>query len=113
MPSKFLPLLQLMNSIAIAKRGDCEFTYKASIAESGGAAGLIVINDYDGMLPVHAVVACPCTCYCILTSFSAIFWLLYKLLHILSGAISFYLVLQGFRTWSVLIIRLPSILGYL
>ncbi|XP_039138582.1 signal peptide peptidase-like 2 [Dioscorea cayenensis subsp. rotundata] len=40
---------KLMNSIAIAKRGDCEFTYKASIAESGGAAGLIVINDYDGL----------------------------------------------------------------
>ncbi|KAJ0969155.1 hypothetical protein J5N97_022032 [Dioscorea zingiberensis] len=40
---------QLKNSIAIAKRGECEFTFKANIAESGGAAALIVINDDDGL----------------------------------------------------------------
>lgn len=40
--------MQLKNSIVLAKRGDCAFTTKAKIAQSGGAAGLIVINDDEG-----------------------------------------------------------------
>ncbi|KAJ3701602.1 hypothetical protein LUZ61_005307 [Rhynchospora tenuis] len=36
---------KLENSVVLAKRGDCAFTTKAEIAQSGGAAGLLVIND--------------------------------------------------------------------
>ncbi|KAK8959887.1 Signal peptide peptidase-like 2 [Platanthera guangdongensis] len=36
---------KLSNSIALAIRGDCDFTDKAKVAESAGAAGLMVIND--------------------------------------------------------------------
>lgn len=36
---------KLKNSVVLAKRGDCAFTTKAKIAQSGGASGLIVIND--------------------------------------------------------------------
>uniref|UniRef100_A0A6I9RJV9 Signal peptide peptidase-like 2 n=2 Tax=Elaeis guineensis var. tenera TaxID=51953 RepID=A0A6I9RJV9_ELAGV len=38
---------KLSNSIAVAMRGDCDFAYKAKIAQSGGAAGLLVINDKE------------------------------------------------------------------
>lgn len=37
--------VKLSNSIALAIRGDCDFTDKAKVAESAGAAGLMVIND--------------------------------------------------------------------
>ncbi|KAK1294560.1 Signal peptide peptidase-like 2 [Acorus calamus] len=40
---------KLINSIALAKRGDCAFTAKAQIAQLGGAAGLIVINDNEDL----------------------------------------------------------------
>lgn len=46
--SKF-SLWQLYNSIALAKRGDCTFTAKAKIAQAEGAAGLLVINDNEGV----------------------------------------------------------------
>ncbi|KAJ4766166.1 signal peptide peptidase [Rhynchospora pubera] len=36
---------KLENSVVVAKRGDCAFTIKAEIAQSGGASGLLVIND--------------------------------------------------------------------
>ena len=29
-------------------RGDCDFTTKAKVAQSGGAAALLVINDNEG-----------------------------------------------------------------
>lgn len=41
--------MQLQNSVVLAKRGDCAFTTKAKIAQSGGASGLLVINDDEGM----------------------------------------------------------------
>ncbi|MQL68892.1 hypothetical protein Taro_001191, partial [Colocasia esculenta] len=40
---------QLSNAIALAKRGDCTFTEKAQIAQSGGAAGLLVVNDNEDL----------------------------------------------------------------
>uniref|UniRef100_A0A1D1ZBK0 Signal peptide peptidase-like 2B n=1 Tax=Anthurium amnicola TaxID=1678845 RepID=A0A1D1ZBK0_9ARAE len=40
---------QLSNAIALAKRGDCTFTAKAEIAQSGGAVGLLVINDNEDL----------------------------------------------------------------
>ncbi|RWR87172.1 PA domain-containing protein/Peptidase_A22B domain-containing protein [Cinnamomum micranthum f. kanehirae] len=36
---------KLSNSIALSMRGDCDFTVKAQVAQSGGAAGLLVINN--------------------------------------------------------------------
>nr|CAD1820330.1 unnamed protein product [Ananas comosus var. bracteatus] len=36
---------KLTSSVALAKRGDCTFTDKAKVAQSGGAAGLLVINE--------------------------------------------------------------------
>lgn len=50
--------MQLKNSIVLAKRGDCAFTTKAKIAESGGAAGLIVINDDEGIASCMPLTAC-------------------------------------------------------
>ncbi|XP_042482084.1 signal peptide peptidase-like 2 [Macadamia integrifolia] len=38
---------KLSNSIALSMRGDCEFTVKAEVAQSGGASGLLVINDAE------------------------------------------------------------------
>ncbi|PKA61742.1 Signal peptide peptidase-like 2 [Apostasia shenzhenica] len=38
---------KLLGSVAIATRGDCGFTNKAKIAQSGGALGLMVINDNE------------------------------------------------------------------
>ncbi|KAH6795489.1 hypothetical protein C2S51_036475 [Perilla frutescens var. frutescens] len=40
----------LSDSIALVVRGDCIFTTKAKVAEAGGAAGLIVINDEEGLV---------------------------------------------------------------
>uniref|UniRef100_A0A0D3HL97 PA domain-containing protein n=1 Tax=Oryza barthii TaxID=65489 RepID=A0A0D3HL97_9ORYZ len=37
----------LTNYIAIAQRGECAFTAKAKIAQTGGAVGLLVINDNE------------------------------------------------------------------
>ncbi|MCL7051613.1 hypothetical protein MKW94_013458 [Papaver nudicaule] len=39
----------LSNSIALSTRGDCAFTVKAEVAESGGASGLLVINDNEDL----------------------------------------------------------------
>ncbi|KAI3907506.1 hypothetical protein MKW92_003545 [Papaver armeniacum] len=39
----------LSNSIALSTRGDCPFTTKAEVAESGGASGLLVINDNEDL----------------------------------------------------------------
>lgn len=41
-------LMQLSNSIAFSKRGDCTFTAKAEVAQLGGAAGLLIMNDNEG-----------------------------------------------------------------
>lgn len=49
----FLLLLQLSNSVALAKRGDCPFTTKAVAAQLGGAVGLLVINDNEGINSLH------------------------------------------------------------
>ncbi|CAL9776969.1 unnamed protein product [Musa acuminata subsp. burmannicoides] len=40
---------KLTNSVALAKRGDCTFTTKAKVAQLGGAAGLLVINDNEDL----------------------------------------------------------------
>lgn len=44
----FFLVLQLSGFIALSIRGDCDFMTKAEFAESGGAAGLVVINDGEG-----------------------------------------------------------------
>lgn len=41
-------VFQISGSIALTERGDCDFTTKAKIAQSGGAAALVVINDKEG-----------------------------------------------------------------
>ena len=41
-------LLQLSGSVALSTRGDCDFVTKAKVAQSGGAAALLVINDKEG-----------------------------------------------------------------
>lgn len=43
-----LSLMQLSNSIALSKRGDCTFTAKAEVAQGVGAAGLLIMNDNEG-----------------------------------------------------------------
>ena len=40
---------QLANSVVLATRGECAFTAKAKIAQAGGATGLLVINDNEGI----------------------------------------------------------------
>ncbi|KAF5176392.1 Signal peptide peptidase-like [Thalictrum thalictroides] len=40
---------ELSNSLALAVRGDCGFTEKAQVAQSGGASGLLVINDNEDL----------------------------------------------------------------
>ncbi|XP_078434233.1 signal peptide peptidase-like 2 [Wolffia australiana] len=40
---------KLTGSIALARRGDCTFTVKAELAESGGALGLLVMNDNEDL----------------------------------------------------------------
>ncbi|XP_075512053.1 signal peptide peptidase-like 3 [Primulina tabacum] len=41
---------KISGSIVLALRGDCGFTTKANIAQVGGAAGLVVINDSEDLL---------------------------------------------------------------
>ncbi|KAK4420121.1 Signal peptide peptidase-like 3 [Sesamum alatum] len=41
---------KLAGSIAVALRGDCDFTTKAKVAEEAGAAGLVVINTDEGLV---------------------------------------------------------------
>ena len=41
---------QLSGSIAVCPRGTCEFSVKAEVAESGGAAILLLINDDPGCI---------------------------------------------------------------
>ncbi|KAF9610075.1 hypothetical protein IFM89_019915 [Coptis chinensis] len=41
--------VKLSNSLALSVRGDCGFTDKAQVAQSGGAAGLLVINDNEDL----------------------------------------------------------------
>ncbi|GMI78686.1 ARABIDOPSIS THALIANA SIGNAL PEPTIDE PEPTIDASE-LIKE 3, SIGNAL PEPTIDE PEPTIDASE-LIKE 3 [Hibiscus trionum] len=38
---------KLSGSVALAVRGDCDFVTKAKVAQSGGAAALLVINDNE------------------------------------------------------------------
>ncbi|EYU32730.1 hypothetical protein ABFS82_14G040000 [Erythranthe guttata] len=45
-----LSTTKLSGSIAIAVRGECIFTAKAQIAQAGGAAALVMINDDEGLL---------------------------------------------------------------
>ncbi|PIN17943.1 Mannosyl-oligosaccharide 1,2-alpha-mannosidase [Handroanthus impetiginosus] len=45
-PSSF----KLSGSIALALRGECDFTTKAKIAQEGGAAALVVINTQEGLM---------------------------------------------------------------
>ncbi|KAF6133973.1 hypothetical protein GIB67_040737 [Kingdonia uniflora] len=40
---------KLSNSIALSTRGDCAFTDKAQVAQTGGAVGLLVINDNEDL----------------------------------------------------------------
>lgn len=44
----FLAVSQISGSVVLSSRGDCAFTTKAEVAQSGGAAALIVINDQEG-----------------------------------------------------------------
>ncbi|CAI9762835.1 unnamed protein product [Fraxinus pennsylvanica] len=46
---------KLSGSFALAQRGDCDFITKAKVAEAGGAAGLVVINDGEGLLEMNCV----------------------------------------------------------
>jgi signal peptide peptidase-like protein 2B len=39
--------LQLSWSIALSVRGECAFTVKAQVAQAGGAAALVLINDKE------------------------------------------------------------------
>lgn len=39
-------------SIALCRRGSCDFSTKAVVAQSGGAAGMLVINNEEDALPV-------------------------------------------------------------
>jgi len=41
--------LQLSGSVALCMRGGCDFTVKAEFAQSGGATGMLVINDAEGL----------------------------------------------------------------
>lgn len=40
---------KLSGSVALSIRGECDFTIKAEIAEAGGAAALLVINDKEDL----------------------------------------------------------------
>ncbi|KAM7461584.1 hypothetical protein LguiA_029705 [Lonicera macranthoides] len=44
---------KLTGSIALSPRGDCEFTTKSLVAQAGGAAGLIIINEGKGILDMR------------------------------------------------------------
>lgn len=41
--------MQLSGSIALSVRGECAFTAKAEVAQAGGAAALVLINDKEGL----------------------------------------------------------------
>lgn len=43
-----LSVLQLVGSIALSVRGECDFTTKAEVVQSGGAVALLVVNDEEG-----------------------------------------------------------------
>ncbi|XP_074368427.1 signal peptide peptidase-like 3 isoform X2 [Apium graveolens] len=43
---------KLSGSIAICQRGDCDFSTKAEVAQSGGASGMLVIDNEGDGLPV-------------------------------------------------------------
>lgn len=43
----------LAGSVTVALRGDCDFTYKAQVAQEGGAKGLLVINDDEGLIEMN------------------------------------------------------------
>ncbi|KAK4732971.1 hypothetical protein R3W88_025959 [Solanum pinnatisectum] len=46
---------KLSGSIALARRGECEFITKATVAQEGGAGGVVLINNEGGPLDI----ACP------------------------------------------------------
>ncbi|KAK6145751.1 hypothetical protein DH2020_019620 [Rehmannia glutinosa] len=46
----WLPSHKLSGSIALVVRGDCIFTTKAKVAQAAGAAGLVVLNDDEGLV---------------------------------------------------------------
>ncbi|KAJ8530811.1 hypothetical protein K7X08_023692 [Anisodus acutangulus] len=46
---------KLSGSIALVRRGECDFINKAIVAQEGGARGVVLINDEGGAL----VIACP------------------------------------------------------
>ncbi|KAH0638211.1 hypothetical protein KY289_038126 [Solanum tuberosum] len=46
---------KLSGSIALARRGECEFITKATVAQEGGARGVVLINNEGGPLDI----ACP------------------------------------------------------
>lgn len=46
---------KLSGFIALSVRGDCDFMTKAEFAESGGAAGLLVINDGEDLLEMSCL----------------------------------------------------------
>jgi hypothetical protein len=41
-------ILQLVDSVALCIRGGCDFQLKATIAQSGGATGVLIINNEEG-----------------------------------------------------------------
>lgn len=59
----FHTALQLSGSIAVCPRGTCEFSVKAEVAESAGAAALLLINDNPGYNLVSYI-------YCFIQYFS-------------------------------------------
>ncbi|XP_070041764.1 signal peptide peptidase-like 5 isoform X1 [Nicotiana tomentosiformis] len=46
---------KLSGSIALARRGECDFLIKATVAQAGGASGVVLINTEGGPLEI----ACP------------------------------------------------------
>ncbi|KAF3682995.1 putative pirin-like protein-like [Capsicum annuum] len=46
---------KLSGSIALIRRGECDFIIKATVAQQGGAGGVVLINDKEGPLEI----ACP------------------------------------------------------
>ncbi|XP_019232716.1 PREDICTED: signal peptide peptidase-like 5 [Nicotiana attenuata] len=46
---------KLSGSIALARRGECDFLIKATVAQAGGASGVVLINTEGGALEI----ACP------------------------------------------------------
>lgn len=46
---------KLSGSIALVRRGECDFLIKATVAQEGGAGGVVLLNDKAGALEI----ACP------------------------------------------------------